>query len=287
MEDQHPIRVAINGLGRIGRAFVRIAHDNPDVEIVAVNDLGDLENLAYLLRYDKAALHLKAGAKRVVISAPAKEDPTGAAKGATVLLGINEDALKNCSISSNASCTTNAASPVIQALHEAIGVDKAMLNTVHGYTATQKLVDAPDAKDWRRGRAAAQNIIPSSTGAAISVTEAVPALKGKFDGIALRVPVLVGSVADITFIASRETTKDEVNAILTRAAGEERWKKLLAVSGEQLVSSDILGTPYASIVDLAFTRVIGNLVKVLAWYDNESGYTYALINHVIKAGRLI
>ena len=343
MEDQHPIRVAINGLGRIGRAFVRIAHDNPDVEIVAVNDLGDLENLAYLLRYDtaygkadfevsamdgrlvvagkeiifiqeknpeqlpwkehaidvvvectglferydKAALHLKAGAKRVVISAPAKEDPTGAAKGATVLLGINEDALKNCSISSNASCTTNAASPVIQVLHEAIGIDKAMLNTVHGYTATQKLVDAPDAKDWRRGRAAAQNIIPSSTGAAISVTEAAPALKGKFDGIALRVPVLIGSVADITFIASRETTKDEVNAILTRAAGEERWKKLLAVSGEQLVSSDILGTPYASIVDLAFTRVIGNLVKVLAWYDNESGYTYALINHVIKAGRLI
>ncbi len=342
MEKVRPIRVAINGFGRIGRAFVRIAHYNHELEIVAINDLGDIENLAYLLRYDtacgkapfevstregslvvggkdivfvqekdpeklpwkehaidvvvectglferydKAHAHIIAGAKRVVISAPAKDDPSGAVTGATVLLGINEEALKNCTISSNASCTTNAASPVIQVLHEGIGIDKAMLNTVHGYTATQKLVDAPDAKDWRRGRAAAQNIIPSSTGAAISVTEAIPNLRGKFDGIALRVPVLVGSIADITLIASRETSKDEVNAILTRAAGEERWKKLLAVTGEQFVSSDILGTSYASVVDLAFTRVIGNLVKVLAWYDNESGYTYALIEHVIRAGRI-
>lgn len=342
MEEQYRIRVAINGFGRIGRAFVRLAYNNPDIEIVAINDLGELDNLAYLLhydtaygkapfdiavqdgrlvvnqkdiifvqekdpeklpwkehtidvvvectglfeRYDKANAHITAGAKRVVISAPAKEDPTGAISGVTVLLGINEDALKNCAISSNASCTTNAASPVIQILHEGIGIERAMLNTVHGYTATQKLVDAPDAKDWRRGRAAAQNIVPSSTGAAISVTEAVTGLKGKFDGIALRVPVIVGSVADITFIASRETTKDEVNAILTRAAGEERWKKLFAVTNEQLVSSDIVGTHYASIVDLSFTRVIGNLVKVLAWYDNESGYTHALIDHVIKAGHL-
>lgn len=342
MEESHRIRVAINGFGRIGRAFVRLAYNNPDIEIVAINDLGELDNLAYLLRYDtaygkapfditvrdgrlvvnqkdiifvqekdpeklpwkehnidvvvectglferydKANAHIIAGAQRVVISAPAKEDPTGAISGATVLLGINEDALKNCAISSNASCTTNAASPVIQILHEGIGIERAMLNTVHGYTATQKLVDAPDAKDWRRGRAAAQNIVPSSTGAAISVTEAVTELKGKFDGIALRVPVIVGSVADITFIASRETTKDEVNAILTRAAGEERWKKLFAVTNEQLVSSDIVGISHASLVDLSFTRVIGNLVKVLAWYDNESGYTHALIDHVIKAGHL-
>jgi len=342
MEEQRRIRVAINGFGRIGRAFVRLAYDNPALEIVAINDLGDLDNLAYLLRYDtaygkapfevavrdgrlsveqkdiifvqekdpeklpwkehtidvvvectglferydKAHAHITAGAKRVVISAPAKDDPTGAVTGVTVLLGINEDALKTCVISSNASCTTNAASPVIQVLHESMGIERAMLNTVHGYTATQKLVDAPDAKDWRRGRAAAQNIVPSSTGAAISVTEAVPDLKGKFDGIALRVPVIVGSIADVTCLVSRETTKDEVNAILTRAAGEERWKKLLAVTNEQLVSSDIVGTPYASVVDLSFTRVIGNLVKVLAWYDNESGYTNALIDHVIKAGRI-
>lgn len=342
MEAERRIRVAINGFGRIGRAFMRLAYDNPALEIIAINDLGDLDNLAYLLRYDtaygkatfevavregrlsvqqkelmfvqekdpeklpwkeqdidvvvectglferydKAHAHITAGAKRVVISAPAKDDPTGAVTGATVLLGINEDALKTCVISSNASCTTNSASPVIQVLHESMGIERAMLNTVHGYTATQKLVDAPDAKDWRRGRAAAQNIVPSSTGAAISVTEAVPDLKGKFDGIALRVPVIVGSIADITCLVSRETTKDEVNAILTRAAGEERWKKLLAVTNEQLVSSDIVGIPYASLVDLSFTRVIGNLVKVLAWYDNESGYTNALIDHVIKAGRI-
>lgn len=343
MEQNQKIRVGINGFGRIGRAFLRLSHNHPDIEVVAINDLGDLDNLAYLLTYDtaygeapfsvearegklvvdgkgisvvsekdpshipwgtlgvtvvvestglfesydKANAHLLGGAKRVVISAPGKVDPSGTIQGTTVLMGINEDRLPNCAITSNASCTTNAASPLIQILHEGIGIERAMLNTVHGYTATQKLVDAPDAKDWRRGRAAAQNIVPSSTGAAISVTEAIPDLVGKFDGIALRVPVIVGSVADITFVAKRDTSKEEVNTLLTNASHDSRWKDIFTVTNEQLVSSDILNTPYASIADLSFTRVIGNLVKVLAWYDNESGYTRTLIDHVVKAGRLV
>lgn len=334
------ISVGINGFGRIGRSFLRQAQGNPRIKVVAINDLGELANLAYLLKYDtaygpapfsirtegehlfvndqairfvqqkdpaqipwahlgvdvvvestglfesydKAHAHIVGGAKRVVISAPGKEDPSGTVQGATVLMGINEDRISTCMITSNASCTTNAASPLIQILHETIGIERALLNTVHGYTATQKLVDAPDAKDWRRGRAAAQNIVPSSTGAAISVTEAVPDLKGSFDGIALRVPVIVGSVADVTFIAKRETSVEEVNQILTRAATDTRWENIFTVTNEQLVSSDIVGTPYASIADLQFTRVVSNLVKVLAWYDNESGYTRTLIDHVVKAG---
>lgn len=341
MSENKKIRVAINGLGRIGRAFLRAAVEKSEIEITAVNDLGDLSNLAYLLKYDtaygktkleiktendalwiadkkivflqekdpaklpwkdlnidvvvestglfenysKARTHIGAGAKKVVISAPAKGGGEG---GATVLMGINEEALKNHIVTSNASCTTNAAAPVIEILNKTLGIEKAMLNTVHGYTATQRIVDAPDAKDFRRGRAAAANIVPSSTGAAISVTEVIPELKNLFDGIALRVPVLVGSIADITFVAKRATAKDEINDILRGAAKEERWKDIFSVTDEELVSSDILGSPYASIADLKFTRVVGgNLVKVLAWYDNESGYTHTLISHVIKAGQSV
>ncbi len=335
-------KVGINGLGRIGRAFLKIAVKREELEVVAVNDLGDLENLAYLIKYDsaygkfdgevltrngklvvngkeitfcqkkepkelpwgqlgvdvvvestgffetyeKARGHIDAGAHKVVISAPVKGDPVPGISGATVLMGINEDKLATCQITSNASCTTNSASPVIQILHDAIGIEKAVLSTVHAYTATQKIVDTPDAKDWRRGRAAAANIVPSTTGAAIAVTEAIPALKGLFDGIALRVPVIAGSVADITFIARRRTSVEEVNNILKKAASEPRWKNIFTASEEQLVSSDIVGNPYASIADLGFTKVVGgNLVKVLAWYDNEMGYTHALVEHVIKAGR--
>lgn len=347
------IKVAINGFGRIGRSFFKVAVKRPELEVVAINDLGDINNLAYLLKYDtaygksdldiktegdyfivngkkvlftrqkdpaqlpwkdlnvdvalestgffesyeKAGAHLKAGAKRVVISAPAKGDPRARrteprlgdpSLGKTILIGVNEDDFKLCAVSSNGSCTTNAVAPVAQILSEAIGIKKAMLNTVHGYTATQKLVDSPDAGDWRRGRAGAQNIVPSSTGAAISVTEAVTKLKGLFDGIAMRVPVITGSIADLTFIAERETTADEVNAILKKAAGEDRWAKTFAVTEEQLVSSDIIGNPHASIADLSFTRVVGgDLVKVLAWYDNEMGYTHALVEHIIKAGNHI
>ena len=333
------IKVAINGFGRIGRMFFKLAAERPELEVIAVNDLGDINNLAYLLKhdtaygqsdldisvkdgnfiingkqiaflsekdpaalpwgklgvdvavestgffesYEKASLHLKAGSKRVVITAPAKGDPN---LGKTVLMGINEDDFKVCQVSSNGSCTTNAVSPVAQIMSETIGVKKAVLNTIHAYTATQKIVDSPDAKDWRRGRAGAQNIVPSSTGAAISVTEVVKNLKGLFDGIALRVPVITGSVIDFTFVSARPTSVEEVNSILKQAAAQDRWSKVFFVTEEQLVSSDIVGAPYASIADLSFTKVIdGDLVKILAWYDNEAGYTRALVEHVIKAAR--
>lgn len=330
------IRVAINGFGRIGRAFARRAHGR-GIDIVAVNDLGSLENLAYLLRYDtvygrapfsveakdgalvvdgkevkfcsekdpgalpwkaldidvvvestgfftdyeKAQVHLTAGAKRVVISAPGKGD---AALGATVLMGVNEAKFATCAVSSNASCTTNAASPVIAILDEAIGIEKAILSTTHAYTASQSLVDGPSKKDVREGRAAAMNIVPTSTGAAIAVTQAYETLSGNFDGISLRVPVVAGSIADVTFIAKRETSAEEVNTILRKAAKESRWEGIFRASDEELVSSDIVGEPHASIADLAMTRVVGgNLVKVLAWYDNEMGYTESLVRHVLAA----
>ncbi len=332
------VRVSINGFGRIGRAFFKVAWERPDIEIIAINDLGSLESLAYLLKYDtvyktwpnsvlvkdgvllvdskevkvfaekdpanlpwkehnidvvvestgfftdfeKAKVHIDAGAKKVVISAPAK------GTGETILLGVNEEKFGACDVSSNASCTTNASSPLIAILDEAIGIEKAILNTVHAYTGTQALVDGPSKKDLREGRAAAQNIVPSSTGAAIAVTKAFPALTGLFDGISIRVPVPAGSIVDVTFIAKRETTIEEVNKILTSASKESRWHNIFSVTTEPLVSSDILGNPHASIADLEMTRVVGgNLVKVLAWYDNEMGYTYTLVEHVVKTGNNI
>ena len=341
------IKVGINGFGRIGRAFFKLAELRDDLEVVAINDLGDVENLAYLLKFDsaygrspfeveakvigmdnflvvdgrevkvlsqkdpsqlpwgtmgvdvvvestgifekyeEAEMHIKAGARKVVISAPAKGEPSGE-QHATVLMGVNDEKLKVAKVTSNASCTTNAGSPVVAILNETIGIEKAMLSTVHGYTATQSLVDSPVKKDFRRGRAAAQNIIPSTTGAAIATTLAITDLAGKFDGIAIRVPVIVGSLVDLTFLAKRNTTVEEVNSILTEASKTDRWKDIFAVSTEDLVSCDIIGQTYASIVDLPFTRVVdGNLVKVLAWYDNEMGYTNALVEHVVKAGRLV
>ncbi len=247
-----------------------------------------VESTGFFASYEKASAHLKAGAKRVIITAPAEGGEAESALGATVLMGINEEKFKTCRITSNASCTTNGASPVVQILHEAIGIEKAILNTTHAYTATQSLVDSPVGKDFRRGRAAAHNIIPSSTGAAVATTEAITALKGKFDGVALRVPVVAGSIADITFITKRPTTKEEVNAILKTAAGEERWKSVFSVTEEPIVSSDIIGSPYASIADLPMTCVVdGTLVKVLAWYDNEMGYTNALLQHVLAAAKYL
>lgn len=339
-------RVAINGFGRIGRLFFRLGFGNKTFEIVAINDLGDAANLAYLLEYDsvygrylpagkagahevkvrhgtlvvggkrvklfqekdptklpwkkmkidlvveatgafesyeKARGHLAAGAKRVVITAPAKD--ADGTLGKTVLVGVNEAEMKKVVMTSNGSCTTNAASPVVQVMAEKPGIKKAILNTVHGYTATQGLVDGPTkGRDFRRGRAAAANIVPSSTGAAIAVTRAIPPLAGKFDGIAMRVPVVSGSLADITLVAKRKTSVEEVNNIFRRAAKSPRWKGILAVTDKQLVSSDIVGEPYASIVDLSFTRVVdGDLVKVLAWYDNEYGYAATLVTHVARA----
>ena len=333
------LRVAINGFGRIGRCFLRAAWDDPNVEVVAVNDLGDAQNLAYLLQYDsvygrfaakvaadgselvvgakrikflqekdptrlpwgalqvdvvvestgvfdsfeKSQAHAAAGAKRVVISAPVKDSLPGAA---TVLMGVNEDKLKTCAITSNASCTTNSASPVIAILDASLGIEKALLNTTHSYTASQSLVDGPvRGGDYRRGRAAAFNMAPSSTGAAVAVTRAYEQLAGKFDGIAVRVPTAAGSIADVTFVAKRGTTAEEVNRLLEDAAQEPRWQGIFRATREPLVSQDIVGDPHASIADLSLTRVVGgNLVKVMAWYDNEMGYAYSLLRHVKKAG---
>jgi glyceraldehyde 3-phosphate dehydrogenase len=320
--------IAINGFGRIGRLFYRQAANRKNLQVVAINDLGSVENLAYLLKYDtaygrfegtlpknvlqekdpaklpwkklgidivveatgvfnsfeKAKPHLDAGAKRVVITAPAKDEDGEAGK--TVLSGVNENDMASCTISSNGSCTTNSVASVIQALQESIGVEKALLNTTHGYTASQSLVDGPTkSKDVRRGRAAAQNIIPSSTGAAIAVARAIKSMEGKFDGIALRVPVIAGSIADITFLAKKNTTIEEVNDALRKAASG-KYKDVLQVTEEPLVSSDILGQPYGATVDLSMTRVVdGNLVKVLSWYDNEWGYVATLVRHVELAAK--
>lgn len=316
-------------MGRIGRAFYKLAKEHKDIEIVAVNDLGDKENIEYLLRhdtvygswagkldakflsekepaklpwkelnidvvvestgfftsYEKAKAHLDAGAKRVVVTAPMKDAPLAGVEGATVLMGVNDEKLSTCEITSNASCTTNAASPLIAILDEALGVEKAVLNTTHGYTATQSLVDGPSKKGFREGRAAAQNLIPSSTGAAIAVTKAFPKLENLFDGISVRVPVPAGSIVDVTFISKKETSAEEVNDILRKAAKDKRWEGIFSATDEELVSSDILGSRYGSIADLSMTRVVGgNLVKVLAWYDNEMGYTNTLVEHVLKLG---
>jgi glyceraldehyde 3-phosphate dehydrogenase len=224
-----------------------------------------------------------AGAAHVVLAAPAKDQDGPDAR--TVLMGINADELASCTLSSNGSCTTNSASPVLQILHETVGVRKALLNTVHGYTATQTLVDSPvKGRDVRRGRAAAMNIVPSTTGAAIAVARAIPALRQRFDGIAMRVPVLTGSISAISFVAARPTTVDEINDALEHAAFTDRWRRLFAVSRDPLVSRDIVGDPHAAIVDLALTTVVdGDLCSVYSWYDNEVGYTNSLLAHVEHA----
>jgi len=230
---------------------------------------------------EKARGHITAGAKKVVITAPGKGEGVG-----TILIGANEDKFGTCDVSSNASCTTNAASPIIGILDEAIGIERAILSTTHAYTASQSLVDGGKAKDMRESRAAAQNIVPSSTGAAKATALAYPSLAGKFDGISLRVPVPAGSIVDITFVSKRVTTVEEVNDALRKAAATDRWKRVFAASDEPMVSSDILGQPYGAIADLPMTRVVdGTLVKVLAWYDNEMGYVHTLLEHVIEVGK--
>jgi len=335
------IRVAINGFGRIGRAFLKVAWDRPELEIVAVNDLGDIANMAYLLKYDtvykkweheinvdgdslvidgkkvkvlalkdpislpwkdldidvvvestgifttyeKSKAHLASGAKKVVVTAPMKDEPVDVS-GATVLMGVNEEMVGKCDITSNASCTTNAASPLIAILDEALGIEKAVLNTVHALTTNQPTVDGMNKHNMREGRAGGYNIVPTSTGAAIAVTKAFPSLVGLFDGVSMRVPIISGSMVDVTFISKKNTTKEEVNEILKKASKEKRWEGVFTITEEELVSSDILGSSYGSIADLSLTRVVGgNLVKVLAWYDNEMGYTHTLVEHVVKAGK--
>ena len=323
------INVAINGFGRIGRAAFEIALENKNLNVVAVNDLGDLNNLAYLLKFDSARgrysetvtvkkdklvigkkeflflaekepeklpwkklkvdvvlectgvftkkddakKHLSAGAKTVIISAPSDSEDI-----LTVVRGVNDLNAKGESIIANASCTTNCTAPVMAVLEASFGVSKALLSTVHALTASQRAVDLADKKDWRRGRAASINIIPSTTGAATATAKVLPGLKNKFDGISFRVPVVCGSAIDIVALLKKNVTVEELNDAFRAAAKTKLLKGILEASEDELVSSDIIGTTASAIVDLQYTRVVGgNLVKIVAWYDNEWAYSNRLV----------
>jgi glyceraldehyde 3-phosphate dehydrogenase len=320
--------VAINGLGRIGRAALKILLDTDGLEVVAVNDLIPTDNLAYLLRYDTvygryprevepgveaimidgrsirvfgekdpAGLpwselgvdlvlectgafrqeedlekHIEAGARFVILSAPAKTEAI-----ATVVPGVNDSESAEPWIISCASCTTNCIAPLVEVMHRRIGVARAIMTTVHAYTSSQRMVDGP-ATSFTRGRAGAANLVPTSTGAALATTKAVPDLEGRFDGVAIRVPVAVGSIADVVAVAARATSREEVVDIFREEASSDRYRGVLGVSEEPLVSSDIIGDPRASVVDLQMTRVVdGTLVKVMSWYDNEWGFTHQMV----------
>lgn len=241
-----------------------------------------IESTGRFVSKEGASAHLQAGAKKVVISAPAKEIQT-------YVLGVNTDKYSGENIINNASCTTNCIAPVVAIIDAAFGVEKALMTTVHGVTAEQNLVDGPPpggkAKDLRRARAAYVNIIPTTTGAAIATTEAIPDLKGKFDGRALRVPVITGSISDITLVLKKKTTVEEINQIIKQACESPKYKNIVAWSEEPLVSTDIIGRSESAIVDLPLTQVVdGDLVKVFAWYDNEYGYSNRLIEQVINIG---
>lgn len=330
------LRIAINGVGRIGRAVLKIALQHPDIQVVAVNDLAAPDELAYLLRYDSvygvwptdivatkntlsighhnihvfaekdpkqlpwkdlgvhvvvectglftdragAEQHLAAGAGAVIISAP-----TDDASVPTVLRGVSETNKLNDKgkVIANASCTTNSIAPVLRVLATAFGVEKSMMSTVHAYTATQELVDGASSskKDFRRGRAAAINIVPSTTGAATAITQVFPEYAGLFDGVAVRVPVASGSLSDVVAVLKRDVSVAEVNAAFTKAANDPVYQGVLAVTSDPVVSSDVLRQPYSALVDLSLTRVVGgNLVKVFSWYDNEWGYATQLVAQV-------
>ena len=338
IKTNQPVRVAINGFGRIGRAAFKVALTKPNIKVVAINDLVSADVLAHLLQYDtvygkykgkvtaasnylivdgqkfpvlaereptrlpwkkmevdvvlectgrftrkaEATLHLKAGAKKVVLSAPAKGGGVP-----TYILGVNAGDKQKIAdnIFSNASCTTNCISPIAQVMVAAFGVEKAMMTTIHSYTAEQNLVDGPPPalhKDLRRARAAAQNIVPTTTGAAVATTETIPELKGVFDGLAIRVPTVCVSLSDFTFVLKhKRVTKAQVNSVLRRAANSKRFKGILQVTNKPLVSSDFIGNSASAIADLSLTQVVGgNMVKVVAWYDNEWGYANRLVELV-------
>ena len=252
----------------------------PDPKKLPWKDLGVdvvLECTGRFVTGDKMSAHLEAGARRVVLSAPSK----GKDDVPTFLLGVNANEWKEeQTMLSNASCTTNCIAPVAKVISRSLGIDKAMMTTIHSYTADQNLQDGPH-KDWRRARAAGQNIVPTTTGAAIATAEVLPELEGVFDGLAVRVPTIVGSLTDFTFVVKRATTTEEVNQILREAATQPDLAGIMMVTDEPLVSSDIIGNPYSSIVDLGCTKVVGGtLVKVVAWYDNEWGYSNRLIELV-------
>lgn len=240
-----------------------------------------IESTGVFISQEKASLHLQAGAKRVVISAPPKGEGVG-----TYVLGVNEEqtaGVAGVTVLSNASCTTNCVAPVMAVLHKAFGVQKAMMTTIHAFTDDQNVQDNSH-RDLRRARTAGKNIIPTSTGAAIAVTETMPDLKGKFDGLAIRVPVSVGSLSDMTVVLGRSVTVEEVNQALTQAAALPSWKGILAVTNDPIVSNDIIGRSESSIVDLGLTQVVaGDLVKVVSWYDNEFGYCNRLVEQSMTA----
>ena len=320
-----PIRVAINGFGRIGRTFCRIAQQKKAIEVVAINDLADSQTLAHLFKYDSihriypgdvkagdgsisidgrnvkifsekspenipwksldidvviestghfldkesAGKHIAAGAKKVIISAPAKDNVKA------VVLGINDSILSNGdTVVSNASCTTNCAAPMIKVLDENWGVEDAYISTIHSYTGDQRLHDAPH-KDLRRARAAALSIIPTSTGAAKAITKIFPHLEGKIGGCGMRVPVPNGSLTDISCILKKDTTVKEINEAFKKAA-QSALKGIVEYTEEPIVSIDIIGNPHSCIFDAEFTSVVGRMVKVIGWYDNEAGYSNRL-----------
>ncbi|MCF7886021.1 MAG: type I glyceraldehyde-3-phosphate dehydrogenase [Candidatus Marinimicrobia bacterium] len=325
-------KIGINGFGRIGRGFLRLLEkrEETSLEIVSINDVVGVDNLAYLLKYDSVhgkfdgtvevdgntmivngrkievtsetdpanlgwdekgvdiviestgvfrkrdqiAKHLEAGAKKVILTVPAKDKID-----ATIVLGVNDDDLDaDDQIVSNASCTTNCLAPLAKALNDEFGIKKGLITTVHGYTATQAVLDAPASK-IRRGRTAAENIIPTTTGAAIATTKVLPELEGKIDGKALRVPVPNGSCVDGVFLLDvEETTVEEVNAAL-KAKAEGEMKGILGYTEEELVSRDIMGQPESSLVDGKSTQMVNkNLVKIISWYDNELSYTNRVID---------
>ncbi len=244
-----------------------------------------IESTGRFTNMEAAKQHIAAGAKRVVISAPAKEVPT-------YLMGVNHAVCPtDAQVINNASCTTNSIAPIVAIADEVFGVAKAMMTTVHSVTAEQNLVDGlppPLHPDLRRARSAMVNIVPTTTGAAKATTEAIPSLKGKFDGIAIRVPTIDVSLSDFTLLLKRKVTVEELNNAFKKAAGEKRWKGVVGVTNEPLVSTDFIGSPYSSVVDLSMTRVVdGDLVKVLAWYDNEWGYSVHLVDMVEHIGRLL
>ncbi len=240
-----------------------------------------IESTGFFTDKEGAEKHITAGAKRVVISGPTKSEGVD-----TIVLGANEDKLATCTpVISNASCTTNSIAAVMAILDEAFGIEKAMLTTVHSYTASQKLQDAP-GKDLREARNAAENIVPTTTGAAIAVAKTVPAMAGKFDGLSVRVPTPVVSLSDVTILFKRDVTKEEINDVLRRATKESFYQGILDISDEPLVSSDYIGNSHSGIVDSLLTNVVaGNLAKVVVWYDNEWGYSNRLVEQVADVGK--
>jgi glyceraldehyde 3-phosphate dehydrogenase len=327
-------RVAINGLGRIGRATLKILMETPGLDLVAANDIASADQVAYLLRYDSVygrydksvsvaedalvvgghrlallsernparlpwraldvdvvfectgtftrrddlAKHVAAGAKYVLLSAPAAGDDVE-----TIVHGVNTPR-QGTTIISCASCTTNCITPVMEILGRRIGVRKAIMTTIHAYTASQNIVDGPH-KHLRRGRAGAANFVPTSTGAAAATTKALPELRGRFDGLAVRGPVAIGSLADIVVLTARQTSVDEVNRVFGEEAVTDRYRGVVGASGDPLVSSDIIRDSRASVVDLGMTQLVdGDLLKVMSWYDNEWGYSSQLVR---EASRIV